>query len=124
MLKTKPNYDSKHETVFCQTPRENRVHCPLQKSPGTMDQVGPLKQPSPACVSSVLFARFTHSLLIVSVSHLQIAKPNAPSNLYIKNIARGTTDPEIDSVTWIKFSNKMSPLAFVANLATRWRHLQ
>ena len=55
----------KHETVFCQTPRENRVHCPLQKSPGTMDQVGPLKQPSPACVSSVLFARFTHSLLIV-----------------------------------------------------------
>ena len=23
------------------------------------------------------------------------------------NIARGTTDPEIDSVTWIKFSNNM-----------------
>ena len=37
---------------------------------------------------------------------------------------RGTTDPEIDSVTWIKFSNKMAPPAFVANLATRWRHLQ
>ena len=37
------------------------------------------------------------------------------------NIARGTTDPEIDSVTWIKFSNK-APLALVANLATRWRH--
>ena len=41
-----------------------------------------------------------------------------------ENIARGTTDPEIDSVTWIKFSNNMAPLAFVTNLATRWRHLQ
>ena len=39
------------------------------------------------------------------------------------NIARGTTDPEIDSVTWIKFSNNMAPLALVANLASRWRHL-
>ena len=29
------------------------------------------------------------------------------------NIARGTTDPEIDSVTWIKFSNTMAPLALV-----------
>ena len=51
-----------------------------------------------------------------------------------KNIARGTTDPEIDSVTWIKFGNhiihdsiyisfklgsKMVPLALVAKLATR-----
>ena len=51
-----------------------------------------------------------------------------------KTIARGTTDQEIDSVTWIKFSNNMEPLsckfghqmaqlALVANLATRWRHL-
>ena len=40
-----------------------------------------------------------------------------------KNIARGTTDPEIDSVTWTKFGNNMAPLALVANLATRWRHL-
>ena len=32
------------------------------------------------------------------------------------NIARGTTDPEIDSVTWIKFGNNM---ALIANLATR-----
>ena len=40
------------------------------------------------------------------------------------NIARGTTNPEIDSVTWIKFSNNMAPLALVPNLATRWRHLQ
>ena len=39
------------------------------------------------------------------------------------NIARGTTDPEIDSVTWIKFINNMAPLALVAYLATRWRHL-
>ena len=39
------------------------------------------------------------------------------------NIARGTTDPEIDSVTWIEFGNNMAPFALVANLATRWRHL-
>ena len=39
------------------------------------------------------------------------------------NIARGTTDPEIDSVNWIKFSNNMAPLALVAYLATRWHHL-
>ena len=32
-------------------------------------------------------------------------------------------DPEIDSVTWIKFGNKMAPLTLVANLATRWCHL-
>ena len=35
----------------------------------------------------------------------------------------GVTDPEIDSVTWIKFINNMAPLALVAYLATRWRHL-
>ena len=46
------------------------------------------------------------------------------AHILVQNIARGTTDPEIDSVTWIKFSNNMAPLAFVANLATRWRHLQ
>ena len=40
-----------------------------------------------------------------------------------KNIARGTTDPEIDSVTWIQLGNDMAPLTLVANLATRWRHL-
>ena len=39
------------------------------------------------------------------------------------NIARGTTDPEIDSETWTKLGNNMAPLALVANLATRWRHL-
>ena len=36
--------------------------------------------------------------------------------LFLENIARGTTDPEIDSVTWIKFGNNM---ALIANLATR-----
>ena len=40
------------------------------------------------------------------------------------NIARGTTDPEIASVTWIKFSNNMAPLAFVANLVNRWHNLR
>ena len=48
------------------------------------------------------------------------------------NIARGTTDPEIDPVTWIKFSNNITPLALVrppaplalvANFSIRWRHL-
>ena len=38
-----------------------------------------------------------------------------------KNIARGTTDPEIDSLTWTKFSDHMA--ALVTNLATTWRHL-
>ena len=33
---------------------------------------------------------------------------NKPSS--IKNIARGTTDPEIDSVTGIKFGNNMALL--------------
>ena len=55
----------------------------------------------------------------------------------LKNIARGTTDPEIDSVTWTKFSDhkawsadgatcisskfghQMAKLALVINLATR-----
>ena len=41
----------------------------------------------------------------------------------IENIARGTTDPEIDYVTWTKFGNHMAPLVLVANLATIWRHL-
>ena len=39
------------------------------------------------------------------------------------NIARGTTDPEIDFVTWIKLDNNMAPLASVANLATKWQNL-
>ena len=40
-----------------------------------------------------------------------------------KNIARGTTDPEIDSLTWIELGNKIAPLTLVAYLATRWRQL-
>ena len=39
------------------------------------------------------------------------------------NIARGTTDPEIDSETWTELGNNMAPLALIANLAIRWRHL-
>merc|ERR1712020_685291 len=31
-----------------------------------------------------------------------------------KNIARGSTDPEIDSVTWIELGNNMAPLTLVA----------
>ena len=37
----------------------------------------------------------------------------------IRNIARGTTDPEIDSETWTKLGNNMVPLALIANLANR-----
>ena len=45
--------------------------------------------------------------------------------MYELNIARGTTDPEIDSVTYIsyKFGHHMTQLALVANLTTRWHHL-
>ena len=67
---------------------------------------------------------------------------------YPKNIARGTTDPGyfhlnyllniiefvsiLDSVAWVrcattwigyKFGHQMVPLAFITNLATRWRYL-
>ena len=34
---------------------------------------------------------------------------NIKVNQYSLNIARGTTDPEIDSVTWIKLGNNMAP---------------
>ena len=40
-----------------------------------------------------------------------------------KNIASGTTDPEIYSVTWTKFGNHVAPLSLVAYLATRWHHV-
>ena len=43
--------------------------------------------------------------------------------IFLPNIARGTTDPEINSVTWIELGNNMSSLTLVANLVTRWRHL-
>ena len=48
---------------------------------------------------------------------------NKKPTFFYKNIARGTTDPEIDSETWTKLGNNMAPLALIANLATRWRHL-
>ena len=41
----------------------------------------------------------------------------------LTNIAGGTTDPEIDSVTWMELGNNMAPLTLVANLATIWRNL-
>ena len=48
--------------------------------------------------------------------------PSTPTT-WGQNIARGTTDPEIDSVTWIELGNKIAPLTLVAYWATRWRHL-
>ena len=43
--------------------------------------------------------------------------------LYIKTLPEAQRTQKIDSVTWIKFSNTMTPLALVTNFATRWRHL-
>ena len=42
-----------------------------------------------------------------------------------QNIARGTTDPEIDSVTCIscKFGHQVTPLVLVAYLTTKWHNL-
>ena len=39
-----------------------------------------------------------------------------------ENIARGTKDQGIDSVTWTKFGNNMAPLALVVISTTRWHH--
>ena len=52
---------------------------------------------------------------------LTLGKYNDAGAVNITNIARGTTDPEIDSVT--KFGNHMASLALVANLTIRWRYL-
>ena len=74
---------------------------------------------------STIFPKGTNTNLVEKL--LVIALPVSPmhaTSFCFKNIARGTTDPEIDSVTWIKFSSNMALLALVANLATRWRHLQ
>ena len=37
------------------------------------------------------------------------------------NITRGTTDSEINSVTWIKFGGHMAPLTLVTYLTTYLR---
>ena len=73
--------------------------------------VNPLYVHSPNIPSFVLKQIYVHH-----------TTPHA-SQVHLANIARGTTDPEIGSVTWIKFSNNMAPLALVANLATRLRRL-
>ena len=64
---------------------------------------------------------FTHYCITIAIfSENALLSKNA---FQVKNIARGTTDPEIDSETWTKLCNNMAPLALIANLATRWRHL-
>ena len=71
--------------------------------------------------------RFNHNRVLKETIEGPVAKVDSDKGgrrtSCIKNIARGTTDPEIDSVTGIKFSNNMSLLALVAYFATRWRHL-
>ena len=51
-------------------------------------------------------------------SCIELIKMPPPPRKQIQNIARGTTDPEIDSVTWIELGNNMAPLTLVANLTT------
>ena len=48
---------------------------------------------------------------------------NKQTNKNKQNIARGTTDPEIDSVTLIELGNNMALLALIANLVTRQHQL-
>ena len=64
--------------------------------------------------------------VLLNASNNKEEKTQIKKDKQIKvNIARGTTDPEIDSVTCIscKFGNQMLPLVLVANLTTRWHHL-
>ena len=42
---------------------------------------------------------------------------------WLSSIKKNPPSKKIYSVTWIKFSNNITPLALVAKLATRWRHL-
>ena len=67
----------------------------------------------------------SHSMktLIVSGAHPTDRQGHLLSCSGQLNIARGTMDPEIDSVTWIKFSNHMAAFTLVAYLTTRWHHL-
>ena len=60
-----------------------------------------------------------------SIHRTQVERGNDENSVekLNQNIARGTTDPEIDSETWTKLGNNMAPLALIANLANRWRHL-
>ena len=49
----------------------------------------------------------TLSKIVNNVKKFNIVKNCFQKNS--QNIARGTTDPEIDSVTWIEFSNNITP---------------
>ena len=69
-------------------------------------------------VGCIVYTHTKYTLLELKENYILPA-----SLFYFRGIARGTTDPEIDSVTWTKFGNNMAPLALVAILATRWRHL-
>jgi len=86
--------------------------------------------------------------LQVFLAHQKMAEKPFPIEIPIEleNIARGTTDPGIASITWFispatkqansverkiqvkhsigsKFGHQIAPVAFVTNFATRWRHL-
>ena len=71
------------------------------------------------------FGRLNQTIWTTGASHTRFCTGNTQYtyNTQIQNIARGTTDPEIDSLTWIELGDNMAPLTLVANLTTRWRHL-
>ena len=66
-----------------------------------------------------------HSLMFQTLQTIYFLWGYDPGNMSVSFIAE--LSPVycclVDSVTWIKFSNNMAPLALVAFLATRWRHL-
>ena len=71
-------------------------------------------------VENLFQHKLCNNIYLLDKSWDQVGNKFKGSN---ENIARGTTDPGIDSVTWIKFDNNMAPLALAANLATIWHHL-
>ena len=99
---------------------------PFQMSPGFVDLYSCIWELSAKNEYSWswLCTKQTKNLikLIKSNNNLRNSKTITTKCKQIKNIARGTTDPEIDSAIWIKLGNNMAPLT-VANLATRWHHL-
>ena len=93
----------------------------MNKDKGTVGSLGSLSiVESCLCWAAAPVQRNQVGPYNILAIFLQYIKPNRANE---RNIARGTTDPDIDSVTWIKLGNNMAPLTLVANLATRWRHL-
>ena len=52
----------------------------------------------------------------------QMLAANIQYKKYTKNIARGTTDPEIDSVSWIELGNKYPMQIYILPNVHFWAH--